>query len=79
MAPRDGRTVKEDALASFPVKSRQGRQSKASSGSGIAQACGDTSLPTDLWSAARCQCDFSREKLTDNKHQDEDAPGKISQ
>ena len=29
MGPRDGRTVKEDALASFPVKSRQGKAGQA--------------------------------------------------
>ena len=79
MGPRDGRTVKEDALASFPVKSRQGKARQAA-----AQALHRHAVTHPCQQIFGQQLDASvtfpeRKKLTDNKHQDKDAPGKISQ
>ena len=60
MRPRDRRTVRpasssRQASTGFPMKSRQGKAVEEGGGevSGIAQACADTSLPTEVLSAAK--------------------------
>ena len=59
---RDRRTVRP---AGCPAQAFQGKAGKAAGAggggevSGIAQACADTGLPTEVWSAAKCLCFMS--------------------
>ena len=64
VTPRDRRTVRP-AAAGRPAQAFQGKAGKAAGAggggevSGIAQACADTGLPTEVWSAAKCLCFMS--------------------